>query len=82
MSVCATDEHSSKIVILLSNIGCVIQSKWISMSLTNLPLEKNGHHFIDNVFRYIFVNEKFCILTKISPKFAPEGLNDNNQALV
>ena len=36
----------------------------------------------DNIFRYIFVNEKFCILIKISRKFVPKGRIDNNQALV
>ena len=29
--------------------------------------------FSDDIFRYIFVNEKFCILIKISLKFVPYG---------
>ena len=29
-----------------------------------------------------FVNEKFCILIKNSPKFVPKGPIDNNAALV
>ena len=32
---------------------------------------QNGCHFADDSFRCIFVNEKFCILTKISLKFVP-----------
>ena len=36
----------------------------------------------DNVFKCIFVNEKFCILIKISLKFVPKGPIDNNPALV
>ena len=38
----------------------------------------------DNIFRYIFVNEKFWILIKISLKFVfvPKGPIDNNPALV
>ena len=36
----------------------------------------------DDIFTCISVNEKFCILIKISPKFVPKGPIDNNQALV
>ena len=36
----------------------------------------------DVIFRYIFVNKKFCILNKDSLKFVPKGLNNNNPALV
>ena len=39
---------------------------------------QNGRHFADD----IFVNEKFCILIRISPKSVPKGPVDNNQALV
>ena len=35
-----------------------------------------------NIFRCIFVNEKFCNLIKISLKFVPKGPIDNNPALV
>ena len=38
--------------------------------------------FADDIFRCIFVNEKFCILIKILPKFVPKGPIDNNPALV
>ena len=43
---------------------------------------QNGRHFADDIFRCIFVNEKFCILIKISLKFIPKGVIDNNPALV
>ena len=43
---------------------------------------QNGHHFPDNMFRNIFMNEKLCILIKISLKFVPKGAVDNNPALV
>ena len=46
------------------------------------PPEQNGCHFADDIFRYIFLNEKFCILIKISLKFVPESLIENNPALV
>ena len=52
--------------------------KWVNSS----PLGQNDRHFTDNIFRCIFVNEKFCILVKISLKFVPKGLIDNKPALV
>ena len=36
----------------------------------------------DNIFKCIFLNEKFCILIRISLEFAPKGLIGNNPALV
>ena len=36
----------------------------------------------DDLFRGIFVNGKFCILIKISLKFAAKDPIDNNPALV
>ena len=43
----------------------------------NLSLpEQNGCHFA-NIFKHIFMNEKFCILIQISLKFVPKGLIDN-----
>ena len=44
------------------------------------PPGQNGRHFADNIFGWIFVNEKFCILIKISLKFVPKGSIDNNPA--
>ena len=43
---------------------------------------QNGRHFADDIFKCIFVNEKFCILTTISVNFGPKGPIDNNPALV
>ena len=37
------------------------------------PPRQNGRLFAEDTFRCIFVNEKFCILTKISLKFVPYG---------
>ena len=42
---------------------------------------QNGGLFADDVFRWIFMNEKFCILIKISLKFVPKGSIDNIPAL-
>ena len=58
--------------------------KWLSIpaTLNTSPLGQNGHHFTDDSFKCIFVNEKFPILIKISLKFVPEGPIDNSPALV
>ena len=50
--------------------------------LTHLPPEQNARHFADDIFRRIFLNEKFCVLIKISLKFVPKGPIYNNPALV
>ena len=36
----------------------------------------------DNIFKRIFVNEKFCTLIRISLRFVPKGPIDNESALV
>ena len=46
------------------------------------PPGQNGRHFADDIFRFIFVNEKIFILIKISLKFVPKGPIDNISALV
>ena len=50
--------------------------------INSSPPGQNGRHFTDDIFRCVFVTEKFCILIKISLKFVPRGPNDNNPALV
>ena len=40
---------------------------------------QNGRHFADDIFRCIFLNQKFCILFKISLTFVP---SDKNPVLV
>ena len=55
-----------------------------------LPLERafntlrprqNGHHFPDNIFKYIFLNENVQISIKISLKFVSMGSINNIPAL-
>ena len=58
----------------------------------NHPIEKmifntlrpgqNGRRFADDTFKRIFLNENFRISIKISLKFVPKGLINNNPALV
>ena len=43
----------------------------VSISLKLIPAGQNGRHFANDIFRCIFVNEKFDILNKISLKFVP-----------
>ena len=62
--------------ILLTHI-CVIRPLWVNSS----PPSQNGYHFANDIFRCIFVNEKFCILIKISLKFVsgcPIRSSDND----
>ena len=47
-----------------------------------MPAGQNGRHIADDIFKYIFLNEHFCILIRISSKFVPKGLNDNKWASV
>ena len=42
---------------------------------------QNGRYFADDVFKYIFVNEKLCLSVKISLKFVSKGPIDNIQVL-
>ena len=46
------------------------------------PLNKMVVIFADDIFRSILVNEKFCILIKISLKFVFKGPIGNNTTLV
>ena len=43
---------------------------------------QNGRHFPNDLFKCIFMNEKFCILIKISLKFVHKGPINNILALV
>ena len=52
------------------------------MSFKSSPSGQNGHHFADDIFTRILVNENFCNLIKISQNFIPKGPIDNNLALV
>ena len=57
---------------------CRMKEVWLNTS----PPGKNGSHFTDDLFRCIFVKEKFWILIKIPLKFVPKGLLNNNPAMV
>ena len=46
------------------------------------PPGQNGRHFPGDILSCIFINEKFCILIKISLKFVPKAPIDNIPALI
>ena len=58
----------------VTNRGRIV--KLWAVLLTHLSLDK-----MEDIFKCIFVNEKFCILIQISLKFVPKGPIDNNPAL-
>ena len=52
------------------------------LKINSSPPRQNDRHFADDIFRCIFMIEKFSILIEISLKFVPMGPINNNQALV
>ena len=78
----------------LCRIPCRHCCQWLSawqpsgkLMMTNFLIElieagKNGHHFPDDIFKWIFSNENIWILIKISLKFVPMGPINNILALV
>ena len=50
--------------------------------INSSPPGQNGYPFSDDIFRCISLNEKFCILIKISPRFVPKGPIYNNPVIV
>ena len=53
--MCLGSWHLWVIVILAQG-----EKNW---NLTNFPLDKNGCHFMNDIFKCIFMNEKFCTLS-------------------
>ena len=51
-------------------------------SLNTLWPRQNGHHFADDLFKRIFLNETFRIAIRISLQSVPKGPIDNIPALV
>ena len=50
-----------------------IKSAHYDMFVNTLKQRQNGHHFLDDIFKYIFLNANVWILIKISLKFVPKG---------
>ena len=50
--------------------------------LNSSPPAQYGYHFSDDIFIYIFVNDKFCILIEFHLSLFLRDPIDNNPALV
>ena len=76
----------------LTNAACLVLVKPYQASLctawnileeiNSSPPGQNGCHFTDDIFKCIFINEKFCISIWILLKSVPSGQIDNKSALV
>ena len=55
---------------------------WQIIEVNSPSPTQNGRNFADDIFKCIFVNEKFCISIRISLKFVPKSAIDNKPALV
>ena len=72
----------------MANIGNNVQ--WhltkrlahIGSAVNSSSLGQNGRHFADDIFKYIFMNQKFSISIRISLKFVLKGQIDKKSALV
>ena len=51
-------------------------------SVNSSPPAQNGRHFADDTFGCISLNEKFCIMIKMSLKLVLKGPIDNKPAVV
>ena len=64
------------------NIDCTVAAPHVVWCFNTLRPRQNGHHFADDVFKYIFLNENAWILLQISLKFALKCLINNISSLV
>ena len=62
--------------------GDVHRSKVGGGLINTFRPRQNGRHFTDDIFRYIFMNEKLCISIKISLKFVPTDLINDYPVLI
>ena len=75
---------------LIFNMGIAIPGKTVflietapsALVFNSSPLDQNGHHFADDIFKRIFLEENGRILIRISLKFVSKGQIDNESALV
>ena len=68
----------SKVLILYFELEYVRPFVFIN----SCPRRQNGHHFSDDIYICIFVNEKCCIFIKKLLTFVPKGPINNNPVLV
>ena len=80
-------KKNTSLVLLKSDQSEIRKSAlyWALLGLhgfNTLRPRQNGHHFTDNIFKYIFLNKNVRISIKISLNFVPKGPIDNIPALV
>ena len=66
--------------VVLSALGP--EHNWPSININTLRPTQNGHHFPDDIFKWIFLNKKRLISLKIWLKFVPKVPIKNIPALV
>ena len=54
----------------------------LQSKMNSFPPRQNERQYADDSFKCIFMNEKFCISIQISLKVVPNGLINNELALV
>ena len=62
--------------------ACLTGSAAASYGVNSFPPGQNGCYFAADIFKRIFMNEKFCISIQISLRFVQMGPIDNKSALV
>ena len=72
--------ESGKLEMLSWSFSYTVRAKQVDC--LHLPLDKMAVISHPDVFRCIFMKEKFCILIWISLNFVPRGPTDNKPALV
>ena len=70
-----------KLIMQLSYNGCRSDMPEV-MVFNSSPLDKMAANLADDIFKYIFMNERFCISIRILLKFVSMGEIDNRTALV
>ena len=60
----------------------MIWNDFVMIIFNTLRPRQNGHHFLDNIFKYIFLNENAWILINSSMKFVPKGPISNIPSVV
>ena len=82
-SIYHMNKLSSKINNICHNVWVIFVTMVYGIVIFNiLRPRKNGHHFSDDIFKCIFLNENVWILIKISLQFVPKGPVNNIPALV
>ena len=58
------------------------EGPWVYISINTLRQRQNGHHFAEDTFKCISLNENVWISIKMSRKFVPKGPINNIPSLV